>query len=384
MAEPAQTPGFPGVVGHEGPTGMLARALGRDRLHHSILLSGPRGVGKTTLATGLACAALCEVSPGLGCGNCPTCQRVLTGRHTDLRHLEGTGMSGSIKVEHAREVIVRTQHAPFEANRHFLLVHEADRFNASSGNALLKLFEEPPPGVHFVMLTANPAELLDTLVSRSVHLRLSPLTDAQVGEVVAQHPEATKQAPPERVETAIRLAQGSPGLALELLADAESLEPIRRFLAEMIAAAREGPPRIFGGERSPLWQAFEAAWSSIADPEAEEDDAPEPEVVVVKQDGRKKKPAKKKRKKSKLTEARARKIKPYQQRTATRRMADLWAIHLREQLRGAEGLPGVPASSRAGAALVGELDRVRQLRDALGGNPNVRLALEQTLLDLSA
>jgi len=364
---------------------MLSRAIERDRLHHALLLSGPGGVGKRTFATALACATLCSVAPAVGCGQCDTCRRILLRRHSDVTRLTRGGKGAKIPIADAREAIVRTMHAPYEASHHFLIIEDGDLLTANdTSNALLKTLEEPPPGVHFVILAENPALIIDTIVSRAIHVRLSPLPDDEVRAVVLGELEQPDTVPADRLDAAIRLAQGRPGVALELLADADSLEPTQRFVAEMMLAAQTGPPRIFGGERSPLWVSFEAAWSSIADPEALDEVEDEPEVVVVKAAGRKKSTAKKKKKSGKkLSADRARKIKPYQQRTATRRMTDLWAIHLREILRGGPGLAGLPAVERSAPELTAQLERIGELRDALMGNPNVRLALEQALLDMA-
>ncbi|MCA9686637.1 MAG: AAA family ATPase, partial [Myxococcales bacterium] len=134
---------FPGVIGHERVITMLSRAIARKRLHHGLVFSGPPGIGKGALARGLACALNCPVAPALGCGSCDGCRRILTGRHTDLRRLEGEGKSQTVTAAAARETALRAQHAPFEAPAHVIIIDPADRMHPAAAAALLKAIEEP-------------------------------------------------------------------------------------------------------------------------------------------------------------------------------------------------------------------------------------------------
>jgi DNA polymerase-3 subunit delta' len=165
-------PRFPGVVGHERIVAMLARAIERERLHPGLVFAGPRGVGKATLARGVACALICAVAPARGCGTCDACRRILTGRHTDLARLEGEGKSRTIRTGPAREVAIRAQHAPFESRAHVIIVDPADRMHPSAAAALLKSIEEPNSGVYWVLIATNISDLLDTIASRCMTMPL--------------------------------------------------------------------------------------------------------------------------------------------------------------------------------------------------------------------
>lgn len=382
-----QTPGaprFPGVVGHERIVAMLSRAIERQRLHHGLVFAGPRGIGKATLARGLACALNCEVAPARGCGRCDDCRRIQIDRHTDLRKLEGEGKSRMIKVEAAREVSIRAQHAPFEARAHVIVVDPADRMNPRAAAALLKSIEEPRDGVFWVLIATNLHDVLDTITSRCMVIPLERLGPEQTRAIVlaelARRGGAEKSVDEEQRKLAISLADGSPGVALELLGDV-GLEATRDLLAATLRALEIGPGAVFSGDRSPLWSAWKAAVLATPDPDEEaESTEDEPEVVVVK--GSKK--ASKKKSSKKAAAKSESKETPARQRATAGRMAELWLVHLRERLLGREGLRGLPSAKTGAEALAWQMRTIQQFQTNLARNPNVRLSFEQLLLSLSA
>ncbi|MEX1368731.1 MAG: AAA family ATPase [Nannocystaceae bacterium] len=347
---PEDFPGFPGVRGHEHAQASLSRAIARDQLHHGLIVMGPRGIGKATLARGLACALHCPVRPAVGCGTCPSCHRVLTGLHAGVEWLVPDSDGGKIKVDVARQLSNRLQHAPFEGRHHVVIFDPADALTEQAYNALLKSIEEPKPGVHFVMITTYPDGLLPTILSRCLPVRLGPLPLPLLTEVVrdalAARPQQEGSEPlpppePERLALALQLSQGSAGLALQLCAD-PSLDDVLALVRRAMEAAAVGAAGIFSGDKGTLWSAWTRA-SGGAGP------------------GR-----------------------PARERAACRRAIDLWLLHLREHLRGGRGLPGLPAAGDDVTGLLHHIDRLQALREGLERNPNVRLALEQTLLELSA
>ena len=367
--QPGASAAFPGVLGHEAVQTALARAIDRGQLHHSLVLVGPRGVGKATFARGLACALACRERPGGGCGACATCRRVLAGNHPDVDWLLPDGKAGTISAESARACAVRQAHAPYEGPAYVVVIDPADALGEAAGNALLKTIEEPRPGVHFVLLTTNLQGVLPTILSRSLPVRLGRLDDAVVRTILARHADA---APDERREMALLLAEGSAGVALELAADA-SLPRTVDLVRHAIEAVRAGPPAIFGGEGHPLWSAWSAA-SAPVEEVAPEGDAPEG--------------AKAKKPRAKKAEGEApkssKKDAPALQRAALRRLVELWTLHVREQIRGRPGLPGLPPAALAPAGQVATIEALQRLDARVERMGNVRLMLEQGLLELSA
>ena len=335
-------PRFPGVRGHAQAQARLSRAITRDQLHHGLIFVGPAGVGKATLARGLAAALHCPEQPGVGCGTCTTCRRIAAGTHAGVEWVQPDEPGGRVKIDVARSLAHRLELAPFEGNRHLVVFDPAGAIGEAGFNAMLKTIEEPRPGVHFVMIVTGLDVLLPTILSRCLTVRLGRLEEDDVKAIVAEQVTDAKEPPtPARIELAAGLAGGSAGLAVSLALDS-SLDAALALLGQVVGAAQAGPPAIFSGNKSPLWQAWDAA------------------VGPVKSG------------------------KPARERATLRRLCELWLLHLRERLRGREGLPGVPPGPADARAVLRQLDHVQSLLERLGRNPNVRLSLEQTLLSLGA
>lgn len=367
-------PAFPGVLGHELAQAALSRAIARGQLHHALVLVGPRGVGKATFARGLACALLCPQRRGLGCGACTTCQRVLGGNHPDVDWLLPDGKAGLISADSARACALRQAHAPYEGPAYVVVIDPADALGEAAGNALLKTIEEPRPGVHFLLLTTNLQGVLPTILSRSLPVRVGRLDDAVVRTILAHRAAAT---PDERHDMAVLLAEGSAGVALELAAD-PSLARSLELVQQAIAAVRAGPSAIFGGDGHPLWSAWSAATVPEDSPEPAPADTP-PEAPGVKA----RKPRAKKTE-GEAAKPAAKKDAPALQRAAVRRLVELWILHIREQLRGRTGLPGLPPTARDEATHVAAITALQRLDARVERMGNVRLMLEQGLLEQSA
>lgn len=340
MTEPSVH--FPGVRGHAQAQARLSRAIRRGSLHHGIIVVGPRGVGKATLARGLGCALHCASAPGVGCGTCDRCRRVLVGHHAGVEWVVPEGASSTIKVSTARELANRLELAPFEGDRHLVVFDPADALTEQAYNALLKAIEEPRPGVHFVMLSTGLDRLLPTILSRCLTLRLGRLEDEDVSAILQeslQQRDDADEVGQHRLELAVKLADGSAGLAVELALD-PSLEQALELVRRLVEASMQGPSRIFAGDKSPLWSAFSDAVGPV-------------------KSGR-----------------------PARERAVAMQAGELWLLHLREGMRGRTGLPGVPPLQLPSRDALRALDKIQAFLEGISQNRNVRLALEQTLLEL--
>lgn len=335
---------------------------------------GPAGVGKARLATALARASMCRVEPMHGCGACDSCRRVDHGQHTDVVWLRGEGKSGAIKVQAARDIIRSSQRAPYEGPVHFVIVDPAERMMDQAANALLKSFEEPRAGVHYLLLTENLGDVIETVRSRCTTLALGPLDrgdlERALDEALASQ-NVTIDA--ELRSTALDLADGRPGRALQLATD-PSLPALLELLSSIIDASAGDHGLVFGGDNGELWQRWKAAVTQSHDPELA---PPPPEAPAVIKKGSK---AKTKGPKAKAPPAWG---TPFQQRQTARRLAQLWLAHLSSQLRGREGLVKRP-TRLAPPRLVRQIRIVQQLESSLKRNPNVRLALERCLLEAAS
>ncbi len=206
------------IIGHRRLTTLIARAIERDSLPPTLLFAGPSGVGKWAVARATAQAINCleRVKGGDlavdACGKCRACDRIARGVHVDVIMLQPDDRA-SIKIEPVRDVLSKTGFRPFEGRLRVVLIREADTLETSAQNSLLKSLEEPPPGTMFILTSAVPGALLQTVRSRCMRLRFGRLTAAEVSSALTRDHEYSdadaRQAAP--------LADGSLGQALALI-----------------------------------------------------------------------------------------------------------------------------------------------------------------------
>jgi DNA polymerase-3 subunit delta' len=177
---------FSDIIGHRHLVHLLRQAVARGRVPQSLLLAGPDGVGKRTVALALAQAVNCpQAADGDGCGSCSVCRRIAAGTHSDVVVLD-KGDEASIKIKPLRErVLDVVGYRPFEGARRVFIIDPADELTVEAQDALLKTLEEPPPSALLILVTAYPDTLLPTVQSRCRRLRFGPLVEADVAAVLA-------------------------------------------------------------------------------------------------------------------------------------------------------------------------------------------------------
>jgi DNA polymerase III subunit delta' len=227
------------VEGEPAVVATVRAALEHDEVAHAWLLVGPAGVGQAQVAAALAAALNCEASddPTEGCGACVTCQRIARGTYSALQEFAPEGQFHV--VSSVREEWIPTASRTLtEGRRRVLRVLQADRMNEAAQNAFLKILEEPPPSVVWLLEATDESMLLDTIVSRCRRLDLVPWPPA----ALEGHAEALG-IPPERRGALARAAMGSPDRLAEL-ADTELAEARARDLALVDRLTVEGPGRV--------------------------------------------------------------------------------------------------------------------------------------------
>ncbi|WP_111746474.1 DNA polymerase III subunit gamma/tau [Salinisphaera orenii] len=173
---------FEDIVGQAHVVQALSYALDHDQLHHALLFSGTRGVGKTTLARIIAKCLNCE--RGVSSRPCPdddsacaVCREIDAGRFVDLIEIDAASRTG---VDDTRALMDNVAYAPTVGRTKVYLIDEVHMLSKHSFNALLKTFEEPPPGVEFVLATTEPEKIPVTILSRCLQFPLKRLPPPQI------------------------------------------------------------------------------------------------------------------------------------------------------------------------------------------------------------
>lgn len=174
---------FADLVGQEHVVKALRNALDEGRLHHAYLLTGTRGVGKTTIARILAKSLNCEhADHGEPCGQCPSCIQIDSGRYVDLLEIDAASNTG---IDNIREVLENAQYAPTAGKYKVYIIDEVHMLSKSAFNAMLKTLEEPPEHVKFILATTDPHKVPITVLSRCLQFVLRNMTIQQVAEHLA-------------------------------------------------------------------------------------------------------------------------------------------------------------------------------------------------------
>lgn len=165
----------------------LAQSLARGDLPQSLLITHREGVFEDELRERLVASLLC-LSPfeGKACGHCAACQLYQAGTHPDCFHLLPEGASNTIKTDQVRAVLKAIAQKPHTSAEQVVVITQADRLNTAASNALLKALEEPTETTRWVLMSARPMQLLPTIRSRTVVLRLPPLSESQVRDSLSE------------------------------------------------------------------------------------------------------------------------------------------------------------------------------------------------------
>jgi DNA polymerase-3 subunit delta' len=246
---------------------------------HAILISGPAGVGKASLALDLAAGLLCSGAVGgdRPCRRCRTCRMVEHGNHGDLHLLAPSGAGMQIRIGDeaepepgtVRHLISELVLLPVEGGQRVAIVRDADRMNDEAQGALLKTLEEPPPATTLILCTDDEEQLLPTIRSRCTRLRLGTVQAPDVERLLGERGLAD---PPTAARLA-RLTGGRPGLAVAYAAADGAVVvrgEIERTLLDLLGerpAARLAAARALQARAGELAAALDTALGAEPEPE---------------------------------------------------------------------------------------------------------------------
>lgn len=160
--------GFNDLIGQEPVVRILTNSILQGKTVHAYVFSGPRGVGKTSMARILAKALNCEKAPTAEpCGSCPSCASIADGYAVDVIEIDGASNNS---VDDVRDLRERVKYAPSTGRCKVYIIDESHMLSTPAFNALLKTLEEPPSHVVFILATTEPRKILPTVMSRCQHL----------------------------------------------------------------------------------------------------------------------------------------------------------------------------------------------------------------------
>jgi DNA polymerase III subunit delta' len=263
--------GFPEFLGNEKIVAALRGALRSSRVPHALLFTGPRGVGKYTLARMFAQAANCERLTDDFCGECPTCLQI--SQFADPQRLIEQGLSERgesadaatveriplilqshpdvwvlvpdpvrLKSPVARPVlrigqvraVRRAAYFQPAGKRRVFILDGVETMRPDVANVFLKILEEPPESATLILTSPSPFQLLPTILSRCMQFHFAPLPVNEVEKILKAHSDRK----PAEIKLAAQLSEGSPGLALEL--DLEDAVEKRKTALRILERAARG------------------------------------------------------------------------------------------------------------------------------------------------
>jgi DNA polymerase-3 subunit gamma/tau len=278
LARKYRPAGFEALIGQDAMVQTLANAIATNRLAQAWLLTGVRGVGKTSTARIIAKCLNCIGPDGSGgatvtpCGVCSNCVAIAQGSHIDVTEIDAASNTG---VDNIRELIEAVRYAPAQARYRVFIIDEVHMLSKGAFNALLKTLEEPPAHVKFMLATTEIDKVPATILSRCQRFDLKrvpqALLESHFAKVVAAEGVSAQ---PDALALIARAAEGSVRDGLSILDQAIAMGDgavTAALVRDMLGLAERGRTvRLFralaAGDAATALQELDASWTAGVEP----------------------------------------------------------------------------------------------------------------------
>lgn len=207
-------------IGNEKVIDRLSKLMESGRFPHALIIEGEEGIGKKTLAKDIACALVCRGNDK-PCGECSQCKKAIAAIHPDISEYIPAGTANSFHVDTVRNIINDAYVQPNEADYKIYILANAHCMNQNAQNALLKILEEPPKYVVFILTTNSKSALLSTVLSRSVCVSLEGVDIERAANYITSHCENVDY---NTAKKTVETFNGNIGKAIDSLQDSKTSE----------------------------------------------------------------------------------------------------------------------------------------------------------------
>lgn len=207
-------------IGNEKVIDRLSKLMESGRFPHALIIEGEEGIGKKTLAKDIACALVCRGNDK-PCGECAQCKKAIGAVHPDISEYIPAGTANSFHVDTVRNIINDAYIQPNEADYKIYILANAHCMNQNAQNALLKILEEPPKYVVFILTTNSKSALLSTVLSRSVCVSLEGVDIERAANYITSHCENVDY---NTAKKTVETFNGNIGKAIDSLQDSKTSE----------------------------------------------------------------------------------------------------------------------------------------------------------------
>ena len=207
-------------IGNEKVIDRLSKLIESGRFPHALIIEGEEGIGKKTLAKDIACALVCRGNDK-PCGECSQCKKAIDAIHPDISEYIPAGTANSFHVDTVRNIINDAYVQPNEADYKIYILANAHCMKQNAQNALLKILEEPPKYVVFILTTNSKSALLSTVLSRSVCVSLEGVDIERAANYITSHCENVDY---NTAKKTVETFNGNIGKAIDSLQDSKTSE----------------------------------------------------------------------------------------------------------------------------------------------------------------